>query len=201
MSKKVLPPLNHAQKAWETIIRGNIISDGKAINLDLDLAIYRKMLNIKSEGDFYYWILCVPNTTLEFISPDVVNVLGYTQEEFTSSLFFQIIHPDDAPYFVNFESKVGEFFNSLDLTRIFNYKVQYDFRLRKKNGDYVHILHQVTTIKTSENGGCLKSLGVHTDISHLKTQSTPVLSFIGLEGEPSYINVDVSMVFPLTRGL
>jgi len=196
MSKKVLPPLNQAKKVWE-----NIVKEGKEINLDIDLAVYSKLLNIMYEGDFYYWILDIPSTTVEFVSQDIFNILGYTQEEFTSSLFFQIIHPDDVPYFLNFETKVGEFFNSLDVSRIFNYKVRYDFRLRKKNGDYVQILHQVITIKTTENGGVLKTLGIHTDISHLKTQSNPVLSFIGLDGEPSFLNVDVSTVFPLTKGL
>jgi len=32
MSKKVLDTLNQVQRAWETIIRGNIISEGKEIN-------------------------------------------------------------------------------------------------------------------------------------------------------------------------
>ncbi|TAF77965.1 MAG: hypothetical protein EAZ53_00895 [Bacteroidetes bacterium] len=49
-------------------------------------------------------------------------------------------------------------------------------------------------------GGILKTLGVHTDISHLKMEGKPVLSFIGLNGEPSYIDVDIKKVFGTSSG-
>jgi DNA-binding CsgD family transcriptional regulator len=195
MSKNELP-LNQTQKVWE-----NIVKEGKRINLELDLEVYRKLLNIIYEGEFYYWILDIPSAKVEYASPNVYDILGYTQDEFTLDLFFQIIHPNDVSFFLNFETKVGEFFNSLDAKRVFNYKVRYDFRLRKKNGDYLQILHQVITIQTTENGGVLKTLGIHSDISHLKTQRNPELSFIGLNGEPSFINVEVTTVFPPTKGL
>ena len=36
---------------------------------------------------------------------------------------------------------------------------------------------------------------MHTDISHIKSEGTPVLSFIGLNGERSFIGVQAPEVF------
>ena len=195
MAKQVLP-LDQVHQIWERDIRV-----GKEINLELDLETYKKILNIVHVGKFYYWILDVSTASVAFTSPEIANVLGYTPEEFTMSLFFQIIHPDDVSYFINFENKVVEFFYSLDIVRIFKYKVRSDFRLRKKDGDYIRISHQVITLQTTENGGITKSFGVHTDITDLKPEGTPTLSIIGMDGEPSYLNIEVEKVFIPTKSL
>jgi len=189
-------PLDQVQQIWERDIR-----IGKEINLELDLDIYKKIINIIHVGEYYYWILDIPSAEITFTSPNVTNVLGCAPEEFTTSLFFQSIHPDDVTYFLNFESKVAEFFFSLDTVRIFKYKVRSDFRIRKKNGDYIRILHQVITIQTTENGGITKSFGIHTDITELKPEGEPSLSIIGMDGEPSYLNIEVEKVFVPTKSL
>ena len=50
-------------------------------------------------------------------------------------------------------------------------------------------------IEHDENGIILRSFVVNTDISFLKYEGKPTLSFIGLEGEPSYIDVNVENDF------
>ncbi|ALJ01435.1 hypothetical protein DC20_13055 [Rufibacter tibetensis] len=105
------------------------------------------------------------------------------------------IHPDDLPWFLNFENAVTEFFLKLPPGKSMKYKVRYDYRIKKANGQYIRILQQVVTIQADEAGGVLRTLGVHTDISHLKKEGKPVLSFIGLDGEPSYIDVNAKVVF------
>jgi DNA-binding CsgD family transcriptional regulator len=195
MAKKLLP-FTQVQQIWERDIRV-----GKEINLELDLETYKKIINILHVGAFYYWVLDVPSAEITFISPNIINVLGYTPEEFTTSMFFQSIHPDDVTYFLNFENKISEFFFSLDPVRIFKYKVRSDFRIRKKSGDYIRILHQVITLQTTENAGITKSFGIHTDISELKLDGTPSLSIIGMDGEPSYLNIEVEKIFKPTKSL
>jgi len=195
MAKKLLP-FDKVQQIWERDIRV-----GKEINLELDLEAYKKIINILHVGEFYYWVLDIPSAEITFTSQNVTNVLGCAPEEFTTSLFFQSIHPDDVTYFLNFENKVAEFFFSLDPVRIFKYKVRSDFRIRKKNGDYIRILHQVITMQTTENGGIVKSFGIHTDISELKFDGTPSLSIIGMDGEPSYLNIEVEKMFEPTKSL
>jgi DNA-binding CsgD family transcriptional regulator len=75
------------------------------------------------------------------------------------------------------------------------YKFRYDFRIKTASGKYVRLLHQMVALQNDDAGNITRSLGIHTDISDLKTTGSPVLSFIGLEGEPSYINVDVKEMF------
>src|ERR1035437_8030569 len=195
MSKKVLP-FNQAQNIWDNVIR-----DGKEIKLEVELEIHKKILNIIHIGEFYYWIVDLLITKFVFVSENIRKVLGYTPDEFTVEFFISIIHPDDLPYFVNFENKAVEFFNLLTADNIFNYKVSYDLRLRKKDGEYIRILQQTVTLETTETGGVNKSLGIHTDISDIKTEGTPSLSIIGMEGEQSYLNIEVEKVFVPSKSL
>ena len=195
MSKKILP-YKQIQKVWE-----NIIKDGKEIDLELEIEIHKRLINLIHVGQFYYFILEVPISTFVFVSENIKEILGYTSEEFTLEFCIQHMHPDDFHKVLNFEQKIGEFFNELTLDNIFKYKVRYDFRIKNSHGDYVRILHQVVTIQTTEDGGVNKTLGIHTDISHIKTEGIPTLSFIGMEGEPSYINVAVEDRFEPSKEL
>ena len=196
MAKKVLP-YNQAKHIWEGAIR-----TGKEIRLELELEIHKKMLNIIHIGPFYYYIFDVPNMALSFVSESITDILGYTPEEFTPAfLFTHMLHPDDVQYYVNFENKVVEFFNKLTVDNIFKYKVQYEFRVRKKTGEYIRVLQQVVTLETTETGGVNKSFGIHTDISDIKSEGIPSLSIIGMDGEPSYLNIEVEKVFVPTKSL
>ena len=40
---------------------------------------------------------------------------------------------------------------------------------------------------------------MHTDITHLKSTGRPVLSFIGLDGEPSFTNVEIRKTLTPSR--
>lgn len=63
--------------------------------------------------------------------------------------------------------------------------------MRKKDGSYTRILHQTMVFDTNEEGTVQRSFGVHTDIGYLKMDGKPTLSFIGFDGEPSYLDVKV----------
>ena len=196
MSETLLLPIAQTQRAWQAAIKA-----GKEINLEVDLEAYRKLLNIVSVGPFYYYIFDLQNASIQFVSPGITEVLGYSPEQFTPEFLFQIIHPDDAPAFINFGKKSVEFFNSIAPEDIFSYKVRFDFRIRKNKGDYIRVLQQVVTLQTTETGGINRTLGIHTDISHIKTEGNPVLSFVGMEGRPSYLNVELSTAFSPTTEL
>jgi DNA-binding CsgD family transcriptional regulator len=75
------------------------------------------------------------------------------------------------------------------------YKMRYDYRLKKADGEYIRILHQAVAIEHNEKGEIFRTFGVHTDITSIKKDGKPVMSYIGLEGEPSYINVKPKKVF------
>ncbi len=169
--------------------------------LKLDVEIHKKLLEIFSVGDYYCFIFNLSNTCFDWVSEEIETVLGYKATETDVPFFLDKIHPDDQPWFLNFENKVIEFFGTLRPCQIPNYKVRYDYRVRKNNGEYIRILQQVITIQHSESGALLRTFVAHTDISHLKHEGLPLLSFIGLNGEPSYINVNVQNKFSPTNQL
>jgi DNA-binding CsgD family transcriptional regulator len=179
-----------ASKIWQELSKDSILSD-----LNFELEIHRKLLNIFQVGDYYYMIFNVRDAVFDVVSREITDLLGYLPEEINVPFFIGNIHPEDQPWFLNFENKVREFFATLRHNQVPNYKVRYDYRIRKKNGDYIRILQQVITIQHDGENKILRTLVVHTDISHIKQEGIPLLSFIGMNGEPSYINIDVAKVF------
>jgi len=182
--------VKEAGKIWQGIAK-----NAKVKNEHVEPQIHKKLLSIFQVGDYYYMIFNIPETRFDMVSDEMTHVLGYEKEEITVPFFISSIHPDDQPWFLNFENKVVEFFSTLRPEQVMNYKVRYDYRIRKKNGDYIRILQQVLTLQFEGDNHVVRTLVVHTDITHLKKGGQPVLSFIGLNGEPSYIDVDVKEVF------
>jgi DNA-binding CsgD family transcriptional regulator len=137
-------------------------------------------------GDFYYFIVNCPNAQVEWTSNPVTRVLGLAKaEDFTLEFALANIHPEDLPYFLEFEKMVASFFNELPAEKVTKYKVSYDYRIRRTDGAYIRMLQQAVAIQANEEGAVLKMLNVHTDITHLKKENNTTLSFIGLEGESS----------------
>lgn len=161
----------------------------------LELDISKKINSIFHVGPFYYYIFDVPTGQFLYVDPSIHTILGIDASSLTVTDFMHLMHPEDVIYFLNFEQKVSEFFGQLTVEQVMKYKVSYDFRIKKSNGNYIRILHQVITINHSEEGHVLQTLGVHTDITHIKEVGEPKLSFIGLEGEPSFIDVDYQKTF------
>jgi DNA-binding CsgD family transcriptional regulator len=175
-----------------------------ADDLQVQLDLYKKLLNFFQVGDYYYFIFNLQTHEFDFVSKEVETLLDYQPQQVTIPLFFEIMHPDDRPWFLAFEEKTAGFLTGLPLEKLMKYKVRYDFRIKKNNGSYIRVLHQVAVIQHDQNGGILRTLGVHTDISHLKFDGKPVLSYIGMDGEPSYLNIDIKNNYleskePLTR--
>lgn len=163
--------------------------DSDKVNFKLE--INNNFLNFTQVGNYYYYIFNLSTAQFEFLSDNITEVLGCSSS-ITVSEFVNLIHPDDLPYFVNFENKVVEFFHKLDEDNFRKYKVQYDFRVRKSDGNYIRVLHQVIVIDSEDDTrSILKTFGMHTEITHLKEKGKPKLSFIGLDGQSSFIDVEV----------
>jgi len=177
------------------IIWQQISSGVTSKHADFEIDIYKRLLNIFQVGDYYYYIFNLQELKFDLMSKEIKTVLGYNPEDVDLPGLLSKIHPEDHPWFLNFENKVIEFFGKLAVHQIPNYKVRYDYRIKKSDGTYIRILQQVVTIDYDESGRLLRTFGVHTDISHLKTEGRPLLSFIGLNGEPSYINVTADNLF------
>lgn len=178
------------QKRWDAIGKNKPLAE-----MELELTVYKKMLDIFHVGKFYYFIFCPSLGEIEYASDTITDVLGITPDRFGISNLLESIHPDDLPYFVAFEDRVVDFKMNLPPDKLMKYKSRYNYRIRKKDGSYLNILQQAVTIQCDEDGAVLRNLIVHTDITDLLSDNQMRLSFIGLDGEPSFINYANSKQF------
>ncbi len=151
--------------------------------------VYKKFWNFFILGDSFYFILNHHSVELEFVSNEVENVLGYASSELTIPFLSEQLHPEDRSWFLTFGNYMADFFAKLPVEKLMQYKMRHDLRYRKKNGDYARLLCQALIIEHDEKGRLLRSLDMFSDITYLKQNGRPVLSFIGMEDEPSFIDV------------
>jgi len=180
---------------WNNQQYGNSIQQNSAI---VDI-LQENKLALFIIGKSYFYFLDMKEANLNNFSSGTRDVLGYEPNEMSLEKLISLVHPIDLPVVISFESKVMAFFNELPIDKMFKYKVRYDYRLKHKEGHYIRVLQQVITIETDENGAIVKTLGIHSDITDLKNEGTPVLSFIGLDGEPTYENVQVEGKFSFLK--
>ena len=150
-------------------------------------------------GKSYFFLSDIKDVDLNNFSKGTKDVLGYEPDEMSMEKMLSLVHPIDLPVVISNESKVREFFNGLSPEKIFKYKISYDYRLKHKEGHYIRVLQQMITIETDEKGAIVKTMGIHSDITDLKKEGKSVLSFIGLDGEPTYENVQVEVKFSFLK--
>ena len=159
--------------------------------MHLELDMYKKLWNFFLAGDSYYFVFNYHSLQCDVVSNEVETVHGCKPSEFDLLSMAEQIHPDDFPYFLAIGGKIQAFLSQLPVEKVMKYKARYDVRYPKKNGDYVRILFQGIIMEHDDNGRLLRSFCIHTDINYLKKEGKPTLSFIGMDGEPSYIDVDL----------
>ena len=189
-------PYSHLQRIWNESNQDFFQSD--LTNLT---HFKNQIMNFFHVGDFYFYVFNVSTITIDYVDDRMTNVLGYEKSFFTPANIVSKIHPDDINQFVNFEQTTLEFLQKLPIEKLKKYKVSYDYRIKTSSDTYIRVLQQNLAIDISETGDILRTIGMHTDITHLKTEHRSSLSFIGLEGEPSFYNVDISKVIESSDAL
>lgn len=157
--------------------------------LMLEPDVYKRLTDFFLAGESFYFTMNHHMMDFEFVSREITDVLGYEPEEFTIPFALHLIHPEDRPYFLKIGEVLSGFISEITLEKFLNFKLRYDIRYRKKDGSYCRILYQSIIIDHDGNGGILRTFGTYTDIGYLKESGPPSLSFIGMNGMPSYINI------------
>lgn len=179
---------NEAAKIWKRI------SDSEThVNdlMQLEIELYKKLLIFFQIGESFYTVFNFQMVAFDFVSEEVTSVLGYNRDEFVVDHVVQNIHPDDRAWFLNCQETAGQFLLGLSPSRQMKYKLRIDYRIKKQSGEYSWIMHQSVVVHNDNTGKVLRTLVIFTDISHLKTSGRHVMSYIGMDGEPSYLDVDV----------
>lgn len=185
------PVLIKLKEIWQN---QDFSSEAEALRFELDL--HKRMLGLFGVGDFYYYVFNVKELRFDFISEEFQGITGWSPESFGLEQFLDAIHPEDQPFYVNSQQAIAsQLVQKVSSEELYYYKVSLDFRFRCANGQYKRMLQQTVSLRQDESGAQLFTLGIHTDISHLKTDNQPVLSIIGLEGRPSWYNIIPEKVF------
>ena len=163
--------------------------------LKFDADFYKKFFSFFLLGDSYLFIIDHHTLKMDYVSKEIEAVMGYLPSEFEIPFMNDQIHPEDRSWFLAIGSSMIDFFSKLPIEKLMKYKVRYDIRFRKKNGDYARILYQGVLLEHDQNGRFLRTLSIHSDITYLKQEGKPVLSFIGMDGEPSYFDVASKNIF------
>ncbi len=173
-----------AVSVWNKIEIGDMVSD-----LHFQFEIQKGFLQFISPGNLYYYLFDVRKAEFNYLSPDVEKVLGYSSREMNFKKYLSLLHPDDTEYLILFESRIVAFYQNLMPEKVPTYKFCYDLRVRAKNGKYLRILQQTIPVKSVNDENSILTLGIHTDITHLKKKGIPVLSFISQDGGQSFFDV------------
>lgn len=173
-------------KEWKEL--GGVSKPGE---LSVNLALYAKTLDIFHFSDYCYFIFNLQDVKTEWCSKGVKKLLGLEIDEFGVAAFFSMLHPEDLEIFQQRELLAIKFFKSLPKEHIFKYKLRHDFRLILKDGTIKRILEQAVVIQIGEDGQFQRTLLTLTDVDFLGEGFVSGLSFIGLDGLPSYSNIDL----------
>jgi DNA-binding CsgD family transcriptional regulator len=189
--------MNHKPAVYKEakIIWKAIAPDPRLKDVVVELDFYKSLLHVFCVGEYYHYLFNIRTMEFDYVSPEMSEVLGYPLDLLSTPFFLNLIHEEDVPYFVSFEQQVVDFFNPMEKEKIGRYKVRYDYRVKKANGEYIRILHQMLTIIPDKTGMFENTFCVHTDITYLKKEGIPMLSFIGLKGEPSYVDVGDKSIY------
>lgn len=149
-----------------------------------------------SLGPFYMYVVDFYDMSLSHISPSIKDIHGFEPETVTFDDILNSIHPDDMDFVSQAEATALDFlYHTIGKGKILDYKSSYSFRSKMKDGTYQMINHQALVLTIDEKGGFGKSLNIHTNIDHLTKTNTNQISLIGLNGFPSYMNIEITPNF------
>src|SRR5690606_19765294 len=175
----------------------------KAVTEHIDLSqkeIINRYMDVFHFGAYFYVIFNTRTAEMEYICPEVENILGYAPEAFYMQVILDNIHPDDLPYYYHYEQSAVRFFSGLSPDLFFKYKLAYDYRLKTQDGSSKRDQQQVVPIYYFPDCGA-RTLAIFTDLSHLNITGIPKLSFISMQGAPSYYNVHLKDDFHLSSSI
>ncbi len=148
--------------------------------------------SIISTGPFSFYIIDFFDMSLSHISPALYEMHGFDPETITFNDVLGAIHPDDVEFVIKAEAFLTKFFlENVGREKLLTYKISYCHRARLENGEYILFNHQALMLTMDDNGGYGKSLNIHTRIDHLSNFNSYKISLIGLNGEPSFMNLSL----------
>ena len=138
-----------------------------------------------------------------FVSKNVKRYLGYTDKDILREgvdISYSLIHPDDVSRTLEIHKNLFDLYFSVPAAERLTYKYCNEMRFKNSDGKYIWWLHEVTFLKTDDDGRPLISLGTLTDITALKKDDTLNL-YIGKYEDGINYTVKITKKYPLLRDI
>ncbi len=159
-----------------------------------------------SLGEFYYYILDVPNSTISNHHENILKMHGFKKNPQFLSDIIELIHPDDIAFVIAAEEMCYDKIREIGTEHLLQLKTSYCFRMKTARNNYELHHHQAIHTVVSDEGKVLQAINIHTNIHHLtsKNSYTALVSGIGTRDDfhqMYYRSEDVSPVknFTLTQ--
>ncbi|WP_439481611.1 LuxR C-terminal-related transcriptional regulator [Cyclobacterium plantarum] len=146
-------------------------------------------------GPSFFFIYHFRKSKYVYVESRIEPILQFTPREMVGSqknFFFSRMHPDDMYHHQQAMKEWQDFFFRLPISERRNYSTSYDFRFRKKNGQYKRLLQQLVFIEHDSEGNILYSLEKCTLISHWEKNKEQVLCVCGPNANKTLISSPTS---------
>jgi DNA-binding CsgD family transcriptional regulator len=185
---KIRPNVDQMHRVWNSLQIANR-KPSQPVNVNFDEIVS----SVFSTGLLYYYVIDFFDMSVHGLSSGFKEAHGMSSAQIKHiDDILALIHPDDMDFVSKAENKALNYiYEVLGPDKFLQYKCSYNFRFKTPDGSYRLYNHQSLILTLDENNNFIKSLNIHTDISHITSHNNYKLSLIGLMGEPSFLNIDV----------
>lgn len=160
-------------KAYRDVLGSGLVDERAIVSHIEQQVMIDKFL--PDSASFFYVVEVNPGR-YRFMGKQQESVSGYTNEEFFTQgvrLFFECLHPDDANIVVQevYRDLTDIIYNAPPEDKK-SYQLQYNYRFRRKSGEYVNLMEQLYVLETDDEGRGALILGNPTIVD--TTQVLPL---------------------------
>jgi DNA-binding CsgD family transcriptional regulator len=144
-----------------------------------------------------YFVMVIDYQTMSYdYANGIEKVLGYTNEEAYEGKYeflARLVHPDDMEKLFGLSIYYHQFVDRCDISNKLNFKGSINFRIRKKDGEYIKVLEEVIGLKLDENGKITHALKYFTEISRISYSNEIILAILDdkEEGNQKFYTFDL----------
>ncbi|MBS9523881.1 hypothetical protein KI659_07620 [Litoribacter alkaliphilus] len=180
--------LDLMHKVWEK----QLIDKRSPINLP-NFDLKEVFSPVFASGPNYYYLVDFSDFSITTMSQGFEEAHRFSPD-FIEKIddVLELIHPDDVEFVSKAEDKAFRLIREkIGVEKIKSYKFSYNLRFKVGNGGYELFNHQSLVLSTDENHNFINAINIHTNINHLVCENSKTLSVLGIQGEPSFINLPV----------
>ncbi len=153
-------PMNSYTEAYREILQCGLVEEAALLKHLEQQALLDRIL---PEAFSFFYLIEIATQKYHFMGKRQAQVSGFSNAEFMAKglqLFFQQVHPEEAAIIVN---EVYRDFRSTVMAtpedQRGNLLIQYNYRFKRKDGDYINLMEQVSVVGFDGDGNSALLLG------------------------------------------